>query len=269
MNAKTKIPYIPDRCYEYPMTSNARLDYRILIAAPADEPPPSGYAVVYALDGDALFRTLAEAVRLQTRKPKGYDPILVVGIGYPSREPFDFERRCRDFTMPADEASLPVRPDGKPWPPHGEADRFLDFIENELMPAVAAEWPIDPARQAIAGHSLGGLLTLHALFARPRLFTHYVSGSPSVWWGNGEVLKELERFKQTWRGEHPLHLLLAIGANELEDMLEGAEKVAEGLRPLAQRNVYMKHVKFADEEHVSVLPAILGRIPRFLGSDQR
>lgn len=83
------------------------------------------------------------------------------------------------------------------------------------------------------------------------------------------MLKELERFKQTWQGEHPLHLLLAIGANELEDMLEGAEKVAEGLRPLAQQNVHMKHVKFADEEHVSVLSAILGRIPRFLWSDRR
>lgn len=63
-------------------TSQRQLEYRMMIASPKDEPPPNGYAVIYALDGDALFQTLAETVKLQTRKPKGFDPILVIGIGY-------------------------------------------------------------------------------------------------------------------------------------------------------------------------------------------
>jgi len=266
MNKLTEKAFAPDRCFEYPMTSRHGLDYRILLAAPADEPPPDGYAVIYVLDGDALFQTLAETVKMQTRGPKGYDPIVVVGIGYPSREPFDLERRCRDFTMPVAAASLPERPDGRAWPAHGGADQFLDFLEQELMPAVARVWPIDPGRQAIAGHSLGGLLTLHALFARPRIFTHYAAGSPAVWWANHEVLKELDRFGQTWSGEREVRLLLTIGSDELDDMRAGAQAVAERLALLAGKGVRLDWVMFQDEEHVSVLPAMLGRLPRFVWS---
>ncbi|GIP22116.1 alpha/beta hydrolase [Paenibacillus sp. J22TS3] len=264
MSRMTANPYVPDRCFEYRMTSGKQLEYRIMISIPADEPPPDGYAVIYALDGDAVFQTLVETVRLQTRKPKGFGPILVVGIGYPSKEPFDADRRCRDFTMQTGNASLPVRPDGSPWPPHGEAEDFLDFLEHELKPAISQEWPVDPSRQAIVGHSLGGLFTLHALFTRTHLFTHYVAGSPSTWWAENLLFKELDSFTEVWKGECPVHLLLTIGADELPDMLEGAEQVAQRLRPFSGKGVRMEWVKFADENHVSVLPSALGRIPRFL-----
>lgn len=266
MSRMIRVPYKLERYFEYQMTSRRQLEYRMMVASPKDEPPPNGYAVIYALDGDALFQTLAETVKLQTRKPKGFDPILVIGIGYPSREPFDMERRCRDFTMQIHESTLPSRPDGSPWPPNGEADDFLNFIEQELMPVISKEFPIDKNRQAIVGHSLGGLLTLHALFTRPHLFTHYVSGSPSIWWGNNEVLKEQERFAETWQGEYRRNLLLTIGANELPDMLDGAEQMAKRMQPLSEKSIQTESVKFADEDHVSVLPAILSRIPRFLWS---
>ncbi|XRD25338.1 hypothetical protein AABM34_01170 [Lysinibacillus fusiformis] len=115
MTTKIKKPYVSETYFEYVMTSHNQLDYRILIANPTDAPPADGYAVIYVLDGDALFPTLAEAVKLQTRKPKGYEPILVIGIGYPSKEPFDMERRCNDFTLPVSDGKLPARPDGTPY----------------------------------------------------------------------------------------------------------------------------------------------------------
>ncbi|AVK82264.1 alpha/beta hydrolase [Lysinibacillus sp. B2A1] len=266
MKIMTKKPYVSEGYFEYAMTSQQQLDYRILIAPPADGPPADGYAVIYALDGDALFPTLAEAVKLQTRKPKGYDPILVIGIGYPSKEPFDMERRCRDFTLPVSEEHLPPRPDGTPWPPNGKANEFLDFIEHELMPVVAKEWPINKKKQAIVGHSLGGLFTLYALCARPHLFSHIVVGSPSVWWANNAVLKEIDRFAEAWNSQHTINLLLTIGANELPDMLEGADQAAERMKRLSDQNIHTHYVKFVEEDHVSVLPCMLSRLPRFLNS---
>ena len=264
MKTMTKKPYVSEGYFENAITSQQQLDYRILIAPPTDGPPADGYAVIYALDGDALFPTLAEAVKLQTRKPKGFDPILVIGIGYPSKEPFDMERRCHDFTLPVSEENLPPRPDGTPWPPNGKANDFLDFIEHELMPMVAKEWPINKSKQAIVGHSLGGLFTLYALCARPYLFTHIVAGSPSVWWANNAVLKEIDRFSETWIGNHAINLLLTIGANELPDMLEGAEQAAERMKRLSDKNIHTDFVKFDEEDHVSVLPCMLSRLPRFL-----
>lgn len=114
-----------------------RLEYRILVSHPSGEAPPEGYPVIYALDGNAVFHTLAESARLQTRKPHGYDPVVIVAIGYPSSEPFDMTRRCYDFTMPAELESLPKRPDGSEWPEHGGADSFLDLLQNEIMPMIS------------------------------------------------------------------------------------------------------------------------------------
>lgn len=237
-------------------------EYRVLIARPADPPPPGGYPIICTLDGDATFFTLAEAVRLQTRKPHGYDPAVVVGIGYPSGEPFDMTRRCFDFTISAEEGTLPVRPDGRPWPESGGADRFLDFLEFELLPYVGARFEVDSARRTIFGHSLGGLFVLHALFARTELFANYAAGSPSIWWGNHAILKELERFADEFGSRVAKErLLLTIGAEELEDMVADSEALIERLRPLSKFRA--SFVKFAEEEHTSVLPAALSRVVKF------
>ncbi|MFF2018418.1 alpha/beta hydrolase [Paenibacillus sp. NPDC058177] len=266
MNKLTRNPYIADRCYEYEMSSIRGDHYRILIGTPVEEAPVNGYPVIYALDGDALFQTLAETVRLQTRKPKGLGPILVIGIGYPSKEPFDMDRRCLDFTIPAEESLLPARPEGRPWPPHGGADQFLDFIERELKPVIAGEWPIDPDRQLIVGHSLGGLLVLHALFAKPHLFTHYAAGSPSTWWAEDKIFEEQAQFTQTWQNSASIRLQLTTGARELPHMLDGSDRMGQSMRALSDRGITTDIIRFEDEDHVSVLPGMLARLPRFIWS---
>ncbi len=43
---------------------------------------------------------------------------------------------------------------------------------------------VDANRRTLAGYSLGGLLTLQALFKRPGLFRTYVASSPSIWYGD-------------------------------------------------------------------------------------
>lgn len=45
-----------------------------------------------------------------------------------------------------------------------------------------------------AGHSLGGLLALHTLAARPELFNALIAASPSLQWDNDYPLRTLEAF---------------------------------------------------------------------------
>ena len=71
-------------------------------------------------------------MKLQTRKPKGYDPILVVASVIPQRNLLIWATLSRFYTTCYQE-HLPPRPDGTPWPPNGKANEFLDFIEHELM----------------------------------------------------------------------------------------------------------------------------------------
>lgn len=245
-------------------SSHKQLEYRIMIAVPDEDPPEQGYPVIYALDGDAVFGTLVEAARLQTRKPHGFDPAIIIGIGYPSREPFDRNRRYYDFTTTAQAEDLPERPKGWEWPDNGGADAFLNFIEMELMPVISRQYPIDDGRQAIFGHSLGGLFVLHALFSRPQLFQNYIAGSPSIWWNHHAILQEKINFEMML-AETRIHprLLITIGADELDHMVKDAEQLAASLQPLTSCGLHLELVKFADESHVSVLPAALSRLLKF------
>lgn len=265
MSSSKELSYPHLGCEEYVITAGERkLEYRLLLSHPSGEAPPEGYPVIYALDGNAVFHTLAEAARLQTRKPHGFDPVLIVAIGYPSGEPFDMVRRCYDFTIPVQEQTLPKRPDGSGWPEHGGADSFLDVLQDEIMPLISGLFPVDGSRQALFGHSLGGLFVLHALFTRPELFTHYAAGSPSVWWGDYSVLAEQERFSEAFpQLQLQRKLLITVGAEELEHMVGDAEKVSGLLEPLAEQGLKVSLAKLAEESHISVLPAALSRLLRF------
>lgn len=110
--------------------------YRISVAEPMGPPPEGGYPVLYSLDANASFGTLAEAVRLQSRTPRGITPSIIVGIGYDSDSPIVTDERFYDYTVPAAAHELPVRPNGMPWPETGGAEDFLDFIELQLIPAL-------------------------------------------------------------------------------------------------------------------------------------
>lgn len=265
MRATQELSYPHKGCEECTIhAGERRLEYRILISHPAREAPPEGYPVIYALDGHAVFHTLAESARLQTRKPHGYDPVVIVAIGYPSGDAFDMQRRCYDFTMPAEEHKLPKRPDGSKWPESGGADEFLNLLQNEIIPMISRKFTVDMHRQALFGHSLGGLFVLHALFTRPALVTHYAAGSPSVWWNDYALLAELERFSASFPSMRlQRKLMITVGADELEHMVEDAGKLPGLLAPLAGHGLQTSLNEFAGESHVSVLPAALSRLLRF------
>lgn len=159
--------------------------YRIFVAEPASPPPAAGHPVIFVLDGNAAFPVAAFLARSAAgrREVTGQVPPLVVGIGYPGTDDFDVAARRRDYT---------VGPDGVVAAPgEGGAERFLSFIEQELKPLLAARYRIDPRRQALFGHSFGGLFVLHALFTRPASFSTFIASSPSIWWQDKRVLGEL------------------------------------------------------------------------------
>lgn len=157
--------------------------YRIFISVPETAPPAAGHPVLYVLDGNAAFPSIALMARTAARRSKvtGLHAPVVVGIGYASGDDYDSAARARDYTLPAD---------GKAGKDEGGADLFLDFIEQELKPLIQSVAPIDPQRQGLFGHSYGGLLTLHALFTRPAAFQTYIAASPSIWYADRYVLSE-------------------------------------------------------------------------------
>lgn len=240
--------------------------YRIMIFRPVEPPPEAGYPIIYMLDANSSFATASETVRYQTKKPHGYDPAILVGIGYPQSLSANQERFL-DYTTPAEPDKLPKRGDGSPWPAIGGAEAFLDFIEQELKPWVESRFPVDRTRQAFLGHSLGGFLVLHTLFTRRHSFQTYAAGSPSIWWNDCMLFEEEKVFLQQLEEEadrktNEKDTVLFIAAGELERehqsrMFENAEEMGRRLSCFEGKGLQTVTREFEDNGHVSVIPAFI------------
>ncbi|TMV45565.1 alpha/beta hydrolase [Paenibacillus mesophilus] len=259
---------LPGTEQRYMRSSVGGREYRISVAMPAESPPPAGFPVIYLLDANSVFGTMVEAIRVQGGRPEktGVAPAVIVGIGYRTDAPFA-PSRYYDFTLPAADSELPVRPDGRPWPEHGGADSFLTFLENDLMPTIESEYPIDRSRRTLFGHSLGGLFVLHTLFTKPSAFRTYVAGSPSIHWNKAQLRREEEQFLACPERE-PFDAALLIAAGELENthksgMNRNAKELAERLSVLADRGLRVEYKEFEGEGHISVLPVLVNRAIRF------
>lgn len=262
--------------------------YELFVARPTGEPPsPSGYPVLYLLDGNAVFGTAAEIVGLRSRRPEasGIVPSVVVAIGYPTEAPLDLDRRAYDFTPPADVTQLPPRPDGSAWSAIGGADEFLDFIIGTVRPAIRRMFPIDMRRQALFGHSFGGLFALHTLFTHTQAFSHYIAASPSIWWYRSALRNDEAEFcKRVQATAIDVRLLVTVGDREQEltsaeasapgsgmraewkarnRMVENAGELAVRMKQLRSCGLQADFVAFEGEDHTSVIPASIARAVSF------
>ncbi|OAA71424.1 hypothetical protein ISF_01975 [Cordyceps fumosorosea ARSEF 2679] len=181
-------------------------------------------SAVYLVDGNVFFGTTVDI----SRRLEFTDDVrnVVVAVGYPrSNYVYDF-RRGPDLTPPTPDGQyeMPLGQDGKPRTDlkFGDADKFLDFIQNHVMVNVQETlFPhVQLTRKALFGHSYGGVFSLHTLFTRPCLFDFYIAASPTIWWSNYALVKNQERelHRRTEPADPAPSLLITWGtsADELE-----------------------------------------------------
>ena len=189
------------------------------------------YPVLYMTDGDAhILHTTATVSFLAER---GHLPeMIVVAITNTNR--------TRDLSPTRTEAA----------PAGGGADKFLKFIETELIPQVEAKYRTHPYR-IFAGHSLGGLFAVHALLTRPELFNAYIAVSPSMHWGDFAEVKRAEEFfrdrKELWRT-----LYVTLG-HEGDLITRGYERLRDVLSKQKVKGFEWEAAQMADEDHGSVV----------------
>ncbi|MFG6176751.1 alpha/beta hydrolase [Halomonas sp. THAF12] len=213
-------------------------DYRIEVALPEAPPPAEGYPVLYLLDGNARL-PLVQAAR-DTLSPPGPEnsQLLIVAIGYPGVARFDFERRAEDYTPPQG------GPEDIEGPADG-ADAFLAFIETRLKPEIAARFPVDRDREALFGHSYGGLFALHALMTRPASFERFIAISPSLWWYGNRPLDTLAA-QLPPAGANDVAPRVLIGVGGLEQTPREAMRGTPRAKRMRDRAMVDNARRFAD-----------------------
>jgi S-formylglutathione hydrolase len=124
----------------------------------------------------------------------------------------------------------------EPYAPHY---RMWDYVTEELPALIADNFPIDPARMGITGHSMGGHGALTIGLTFPDKFKSLSAFAPivapgQVPWGNKALGGYLGLDRATWRA-HDATALVEDGKRPAGDILvdQGAADnfLAEQLRP--------------------------------------
>jgi predicted alpha/beta superfamily hydrolase len=200
------------------------------------------YPVLYMTDGAAQLGHTASTIEFLSRNGRMPEMIVVAVTN---------TDRTRDLTP-----TTPKRPPaaaGAAAPPAqatGGSDKFLKFIETELIPEVEKKYRTQRYR-IFAGHSLGGLLAVHAFATRNDLFNAYLAVSPSLWWDNQVAIHELEEFL---KGRQDLNrtLFITLG-DEKGGMRAGFDKAKELLGRQHLKDFVWDTALMEDEDHGTVV----------------
>lgn len=109
----------------------------------------------------------------------------------------------------------------------GQADLYGRMLVQELKPFIDRTYRTLPgaANTAMGGSSLGGLLTMHLGLRFPLAFSRIAVLSPSVWWDDRVILREVEALP----AKLPLKIWLDSGDREGPDVIPDARSLKAAL----------------------------------------
>jgi predicted alpha/beta superfamily hydrolase len=152
------------------------------------------YPVIYVLDGENNFRSVA--ITVERLADMGLCPPMIV-VGIPNTN------RSRDLTP----TTVANNTDGVKN--SGGGERFLSFIDKELIPHIDSNYLTAPYK-ILMGHSLGGLMVMYTMVHHKNLFKGYVAIEPAIWWDNHKVLNEAKAAIEKYTyGKKTLFLAIA------------------------------------------------------------
>jgi len=234
-------PPVPERFTIHSNVLNE--DRAILVRMPAAaQGKKDKYPVLYLTDGDGHINEVGSIVDFLASKNR-CAPIMIVGI--PNTD------RTRDLT--------PTRADQRnaqgavvqAEPTSGGADKFLEFIQTELFPEIEKRYGTQPYR-IFAGHSLGGLLAIHALITHPDMFNAYIAVSPSLQWDNQHTLHQAQQFFAKQK-EFNKTLFFSLGNEGATPnaMGEGFEQLQKTFAAGTPKGFIVRSARYPDEDHGS------------------
>ena len=141
------------------------------------------YPVLYMHDGDNLFDEAAsysgEWRVDETMQALAAEGIEAIVVGVPNAG----SDRITEY--------VPHRTEHGP----GRADEYLSFLTAVVKPFVDGSLQTlkERATTGLMGSSLGGVVSLYGLFARPDVFGLAGAMSSTLWWPGGAIVPYLER----------------------------------------------------------------------------
>jgi predicted alpha/beta superfamily hydrolase len=183
----------------------AEAAHDVIVYLPPDYNESEGrYPVLYLHDGQNLF----DAATAFAGNDWGLDelaeeliqsgeigPLIIVGVYNAG------EKRVAEYTHVQDRRGR-----------GGRARAYAKFLVGDLKPFIDSEYRTleERVNTGLGGSSLGGLVTLYLGLHYPEIFGKLIVMSPSVWWANRAILREIRKLRERL----PQQIWLDIGTCE-------------------------------------------------------
>lgn len=188
------------------------------------------YPVVVMLDAHPPYNSMMPGIIEQLSWSGKMPEMILVGIPNVNRN--------RDLTPTKTER-----------PGSGGTDKFLDFVETEVLPLIDKNYRTQPYR-VFAGHSLGGLTVVYTMIARPKLFNSYIAASPVLHWDKNFVINKTT---ETFKAKRDWGKTLFIALGDEPNYIAGFNSYKELLKKSAPEDLEYEFQHWTDEDHGSIV----------------
>ena len=205
---------------------------------------PKKYPVIYLLDGEAHFHSVSGILDVKSSGTNGafsLPEMIVVAIGNTNR--------MRDLSPTHVDSVNGVYQES--FRSSGGGPAFLKFLKEELFVHIEKTYRTMPYRILI-GHSLGGLLAVHALYEEPGMFNAYIAIDPSLWWDDKRYIRDMETLSKTSFGKKALFLAEANHPHLSDTVTHAAREFAEKMDEYKHDGLNWKYQYYERETHGSV-----------------
>ena len=231
--------------------------YWVSLPTSYDDPTfaPQRYPVLYLLDGTSMFYPLCGVVNFMSgRESVNFQvpEMIIVGI--------DNADRVKDLTPNASNRM----PDGTEAKTNlmmagsGGGEKFFQFLERELIPAVEAAYRTLPYR-AYIGHSLGGLTATYTLLHHAGLFDGYLAIDPSLWWDGASMVDKAAATLTAYPTKKVRRYFVSVvdnsgpaGVRGMDFHVNSIHKFTDTLAARAPANLKWRLQVFPETDHSSI-----------------
>jgi predicted alpha/beta superfamily hydrolase len=231
--------------------------YHVYVMLPSgyDETAGIKYPTIYLLDGGGLYPMLTAYYRYLNFGEE-IPAAIIVGISYGSDSFEQGNFRSTDYTAPSEERSF--------W---GGANKFQQFLSDDLFPIVEQAYASDAAHRILFGQSIGGQFVLYSALTRPNMFWGHIASNPALHRNLPFFLKtHIEPGSK--RGNS--HLFVANGTLNDARFQIPAQKWVQHWSAVATRPWDLKTTELNGHSHMSTPPASFrqGMVWLFAGTKQ-
>ena len=225
---------------QYILKSKILLEERpIIISLPNGyENNDANYPVLYLLDGLGNIKHEIGTVELLTDSGI-IPPMIIVGI-----ESLD---RSRDLTPSSAGQGVYGGVGDSGIAQSGGASKFLQFLEEELIPFVESNFRTHPYR-LLEGHSFGGLFSTYALMEKPDIFDAFIIQAPALWWNKEEMTAEAKQFFKS-NSNLDKTIYFGIGGGDGWGMRQELKRYVQVIEDNPPKKLRWKHEEVGDEDH--------------------